>query len=141
MFIDKPTVATLIAIEDSAIIVIRVSDLENLVCTNHKLAIDIIKSLGYELENAVERVKNLALDDTFTKVTRLISYLSKSHGIESEDTLELDIELTRAELGSLIGTSRETVSRILNQLDKEGVLDVSGKHIKVLKREKLEEWL
>lgn len=127
--------------EDSVICVLRLEDLENLISSNNSLAIMIIKSLGMELESAVERVRSLALDDTYTKVTRLISYLSKSHGVVNGDVVELDVSLTRAELGSLIGTSRETVSRILNNLSKEGILDIDGRHIKILKREKLEEWL
>lgn len=141
VFKHTPSISTLVAIEDSLIYVMRIEDLETLIESNPNLAIDVIKSLGQELESSVERIRNLALDDTFTKVTRLISYLSKSHGIEREDSIELDVSLTRAELGSLIGTSRETVSRILNQLSREGILNIEGRNIKVLKRDKLEEWL
>ena len=45
------------------------------------------------------------------------------------------LEDTRAcfiEIGNLIGTTKETVSRVLNEFDKDGLISMKGKQVKIL---------
>lgn len=51
---------------------------------------------------------------------------------------EFDLPLNRNELADLICTSRETVSRILNNLAQEGIITIRGKHVKIIKKTLLE---
>lgn len=46
--------------------------------------------------------------------------------------------LNRQELADLVGTSKESVSRVLNQLQEEGIIEMTGKTISILKRNNLE---
>jgi CRP-like cAMP-binding protein len=45
--------------------------------------------------------------------------------------------ISRNEIGDLIGTTKETVSRVLNEFYKDGLIEISGKQITVLKKDLL----
>lgn len=50
---------------------------------------------------------------------------------------ELDVYLTHEVLGNIIGCSRVTVTRVLNELKAEGIIDTSNRRIKILDIEAL----
>lgn len=142
LFSELPSPATIMTIENSIIYVIKSTDIETLIKSNSKLAINLIKFLSKELQNALEKVKNMALNDAYVRTAKLLLDLSNTFGVLIGDSvLELNISLTREEMGSLIGSSRETVSRALSQLNKEKIIDTSSKNILINNRDKLEEWL
>lgn len=142
LFNDLPNPSTIMTIEDCLIYVFNVSDIESLVLNNSSLAIDIIEMLGFELIAAQNKIKSLALDDSYTRVIKLLLHLSEKYGtFISENSVELDLILTRSEMADVIGTSRETVSRILNQLSKEGVINIDEKKISITNKSKLRMWL
>ena len=47
------------------------------------------------------------------------------------------LPLSQAELANLIDTSRESVSRVLTEFDKDGIIRMTGKQIEILKKESL----
>ncbi|AFS78852.1 transcriptional regulator, Crp/Fnr family [Gottschalkia acidurici 9a] len=143
LFSDSLNPATIMTIEDSLVYTLKNSDLENLIRNNSDLALDFIKILSNELHNSQEKITNIALNDTYVRVAKLLLTLSSKHGIDSNDdnTLKLDLNLTREELASLIGTSRETISRALSQFSKENIIDIKGREIIICNKNKLEEWL
>lgn len=50
-----------------------------------------------------------------------------------------NLNLTKSELASLIGTSRESVSRLLREFHDAGIIEMNKNVIKILDEEKLEE--
>jgi CRP-like cAMP-binding protein len=45
--------------------------------------------------------------------------------------------LNQEDLGNLVDSSRESVSRILTEFDRDGIINISGKKIEILKRDTL----
>ena len=43
------------------------------------------------------------------------------------------IPVTRVGLSALVGCSRESIMNILSQFHEDGILEVKGRHIKILK--------
>ena len=50
---------------------------------------------------------------------------------------EFDLPLSRNEIADLVSTSRETVSRLLTNLDQEGIIAIEGRHIKIVDKKRL----
>ena len=134
LFNDFPNPATIETIEDSTIYIIRISHLEKILINNPSLSKDIIKLIGTSLLNAQEKIKTLALDDSYTKVIKMLISLSK-------DSNMIDLDLTRSELSSFIGISRETLSRTLSRLNKDKLIEMKDKIIFINNKEKLKEFL
>ena len=60
---------------------------------------------------------------------RLFERLSKEHGEETAGGILLDIRLTHADLASLIGSTRETVSTKLAELAHAGLIRFDNRAI------------
>lgn len=58
---------------------------------------------------------------------------------DSEVSYEFDVYLTHEVLGNIIGCSRVTVTRVLNDLKAEGIIDTSNRRIKILNLQRLKE--
>jgi len=80
---------------------------------------------------SVLRIPSSALQ----KLTRLLLRLASPN--EDKRVQEIPMMYTHAELAQLIGTSRETVTRLLNKLEGEEVIRVRGGVGQVLDRNKL----
>ncbi|MGF7056391.1 Crp/Fnr family transcriptional regulator [Brassicibacter mesophilus] len=132
--------ATVAAIEDSVIYCINNNDIEMLIKNNPDMALEIIKVLNKRLQEAQAKIKNMALNDTYVRVSQMLLRLSEKYGDLKNGVIELNVNLTREELASLAGTSRETVSRILSQFSKEKILKISGRKITILDINKIKEW-
>ncbi|WP_432664565.1 Crp/Fnr family transcriptional regulator [Wukongibacter baidiensis] len=141
IFNDISYPATAEVIEDAVVGVIRNYDLEKLIKSNTELGFNLIKILSKRLFNAQMKLKQLALNDTYSRTADTLIRLSKNVGIERNGQIEFDLDLSRQELANMIGTARETVSRILSRFKKEGSIDISGKKMVIKDIEKLESWL
>ncbi|MTI49353.1 Crp/Fnr family transcriptional regulator [Sporosalibacterium faouarense] len=137
--IDYP--ATVEAIEDTYVYILKNIDIENLLKDNSNIALEMIKILNKRLTQAQKKLKNIALNDTYVRAAQLILTLSDKYGKKIDGGLVIELSLTREELANLVGTSRETISRALSQFSKENAIEIKGRKIVVTDKEKLKEWL
>jgi CRP/FNR family transcriptional regulator len=141
IFNDVSYPATAEVIEDAVVGMILNSDLEKLIKVNSELGLNLIKVLNKRLYNAQLKLKQIALNDTYSRTAQAIIRLAEEHGKNKSEGVELKLELSRQELANMIGTARETVSRILSQFKKEGAIEISGKRIVIKDIKKLKSWL
>jgi CRP/FNR family transcriptional regulator len=138
LFNNLPYPATSIAVDDSCIGTIKNSDLERLILNNTMLALQLIKALSQRLLYAQQKIKNLALSDVLARTAETLLRLGQEHGVTGpggEITIMLD--MSRQDLASLVGTTRETVTRTLSSLKKEKIVDFDGQKLIILKPDKL----
>ncbi|KAB3530273.1 Crp/Fnr family transcriptional regulator [Alkaliphilus serpentinus] len=141
LFNDMNYPASAEVLEDTSLGMIRNADLEKLIMDHSDIALRIIKVLSKKLFTSQQKVKELALGDTYMRTAQVLLKLIREHGEESAGGLELKLGLSRQELANMIGTARETVSRALSQFKKEGSIDISGKRIVIKDIEKLRSWI
>jgi len=128
-------------LEDSCIGMIRNEDLEDLIKKNADIALHIIKVFSKKLYSSQQKVKELALGDTYARTAQTIIKLAQSNGKETSEGIELQLNLSRQDLANLIGTARETVSRALSQFKKEGSINIDKKKIIIKDIQKLKIWI
>lgn len=133
--------ATAEVLEDAVVGVIRNNDLEKLIKYNAEMGLNLIKILCKRLFNAQMKLKQLALNDTYSRTADTLLRLSQNLAVERNGRIEFDLELSRQELANMIGTARETVSRVLSRFKKEGSIDIIGKKIVIKDIDKLKSWL
>jgi CRP/FNR family transcriptional regulator len=68
----------------------------------------------------------------------LLANLFKLHGIIENNEMKLVLNLSRVEIASMLGTTTETVSRLMTELKKEKIIREKDKIIYILNREALE---
>ncbi|MDR3566268.1 MAG: Crp/Fnr family transcriptional regulator [Negativicutes bacterium] len=138
LFNNRSYPATAIATEDSEIGTIKNVDLEKLVLTNNALALQLIKALSQRLLYAQQKIKNLALSDVLARTAETLLRLGAEHGETRPDgKIAITLEMSRQDLASLVGTTRETVTRTLSSLKKEKIIDFDGQKMILLRPDKL----
>ncbi len=121
--------ATAIAMEDTQVGVIRKQTMEQITKEFPDITYKLLQVMSKRLRRAQERVRNLGLKNTKGRTASILVYLAQEYGGTKQAEVEIDLSLTQAELANLIGTSRETVSRILNKFKKQGLVTVARQKI------------
>ncbi|MFT8315303.1 MAG: Crp/Fnr family transcriptional regulator [Clostridium sp.] len=138
LFNDVSYPATVETMENSEIGIILNKDIEKMILSNNELALQIIKVLSKRLYRSQKTIKDMAFSDTYNRTSRTLLDLCERHGKETKTGIEIDIDITRQDIANMVGTSRETVSRIISDLKKEGVVDTSAKKIIIIDKGELE---
>lgn len=141
LFDDMPYPATAQALEDSRIALIRNSDLEKVLRQNPDIAVGMIRILNKRLMEAQSQIKSLALQDTRARTAEMLLRLASEQGRRVRDGIELDLNISRQELAGMVGTTRETVTRMLAFFKKKGLLDMDRSRILIKDLSELEDWI
>ncbi len=98
--------------------------------SDNSVAMLVVDMLSCRLRGLTETVLNLTADDVNTRIVKLLLRLSQRHGVPMADgSRQLDIPLTHQEIADMIGTTRQSVSSVINELKQQGILTVSGHRI------------
>jgi len=88
---------------------------------------------------AWQQTRMLALaPDTYAKLTQFLLQWAEKHGQQSPDGLRIALFMTHEEIAQNIGSSRESVSRILSDWKHRGVIRVNGGTLTITKPLELE---
>lgn len=102
--------------------------------TDPSLAMNMLAELSRRLRQMTRLVEELSLKEVPGRLAAYILYLS---GGSQSNNVELDI--TKGQLASLLGTIPETLSRILGKMSAQEVISVQGRKLKILDRTALED--
>ncbi|OFX22686.1 MAG: hypothetical protein A2V77_10745 [Anaeromyxobacter sp. RBG_16_69_14] len=126
---DEPRSASVIAAEPSRLLVLRRSDFRAHIAAHPCTALRALTELARRLRRADELIGDLALLDVFGRLTRKLRELADSDGEEVDGGVVIRNRPTQAELAAMIGSSRETVSRLLSEFARRGYLTMTGKRL------------
>ncbi|MGP3777356.1 Crp/Fnr family transcriptional regulator [Halanaerobium saccharolyticum] len=129
--------ASAVTMTDTEAIVFDQSELENLILKHPSIGVKLLREMSGRLRRAQQNVRDLALKDSSARVAGLLIFLAEKYGKKKKDRIILDISLTQQELASMIGSSRETVSRVLGQFESEDLIKTSRKKIIIYKLDKI----
>lgn len=132
--------ASAVTMTETDVIIFDQSELESLILKYPMIGIKLLREMSSRLRRAQENVRDLALKDSAARVAGLLLFLSEKYGKKKKNNIILDISLTQQELASMIGSSRETVSRVLGQFENEGLIKTSRKKIKIFDTEKIKSY-
>jgi CRP-like cAMP-binding protein len=88
----------------------------------------IMRVLGRLLNTAVELVEDLAFREVPARFARFLLGLVERRGERLDQAWLIPLELTTEEMASLLGTTRQTLSTLVNRWEREGILSRQGRH-------------
>lgn len=92
--------------------------------------------LNREYRDALSDATRMALSNSIAgRVSRLLLEMASGH---DESMPRLKISLTHEELAAMLGTSRESVTRILSELKRKDIIAVRGTSVTILRKDALE---
>ena len=110
-----------------------------LIRENPQLSLNMIGGLSFWLRRFVDLVEELSLKDVSARVSKYLLDLSIRSGRKQEEGIAFELEVSKTQLASRLGTISETLSRAFRKLQDRQIIRVEGKKITVLDREALEE--
>ena len=105
-----------------------------------EVALKIIRVLGQRLRQSMELVRDLSFKQVPHRLAGLLLKLGEEYGSETGEGILIDLPLSRQELADIVGTSRETITRELKKMEREGMIVVDRRLITVRDFEKLRAW-
>ncbi|MGG1399446.1 Crp/Fnr family transcriptional regulator [Bacillus salipaludis] len=127
--------------EDANLIVIPIDKFEEILISYPELCIKLFKVLGEKIVDLQNRLEEQILHNTYEQIVLLLIRLCKSNGEQIDDQFKLTTQFTNRELANMIGTSRETVSRTINQLKKKEFIFLDDDGYYFIDRESLKQEL
>jgi CRP/FNR family cyclic AMP-dependent transcriptional regulator len=128
---NEPRSATAIAAEESELLSLHRTDFQTVLSDNRNILGSFIKILTSRLRRANHQISTLALLDVYGRVARVILEMAREEGKRLKDGRIAFRRATHQEIANRIGTTRETVTRMLKELERQGLIDVQGKEIVV----------
>lgn len=125
------------ALEESTIAFIPKEDFLKVLALSETLSKRLLKTLSHEF---VVLINSLTLFGQRTVRERLalqLVVLREKYKVNFQPGMPVDINLSRDDLASLVGTVRENVVRILTEFKQAGILTTKGRKITVLEIKKL----
>jgi|SRR5690554_5915195 len=112
-------------LEEAHLIYIPIHSFEMVLANNPQICIKIFRILGDKIVDLQNRLEEQILHNTYEQIISLLLRLAKNYGVEKEKNLYIiKNNFTNRDLANMIGSSRETVNRTLNQLKKKNLIRV-----------------
>lgn len=124
-----PRSADVIAVTEVEIFALDAKDLSAAIQLQPKLALSLIATLSRRLRHTNSRLEDMAFHDATHRIMRVVLNVATA-GLETQGVPVVQ-GMTHYDIATLAGTSRETASRVISQLARNGIVTTKGRRIHV----------
>lgn len=139
-FHEEPYPATAEAIVDTALLAIPVRAFERMLLGTPSIAVKIMRVMSEKIRELQGKLQELTGQDVQDRGQSFLLKLAEYYGTSKDGEIRIAIPMTHQDIANVIGTTRETVNRLLNQLRKEGILDADRNGFVIYDLEGLRRW-
>lgn len=126
-------------LEESRVYQISREAFQNYIRENPDFGLRLIEILGGRLKQAQARIEDLVFRQVPSRVARLLLTLAESHGRVTTSGIRVEFPLTHQEIADMVGSSRVTVTQILNRFKSSHWIDIESKRVTIHNLDALEE--
>ncbi len=91
------------------------------------LALGLLQAIETRLRRTAASLQDALMHDATTRVSRRLATLAREHGKPHRDGILVDAPLTQGDLAQLVGSSRETVNKVIADIAARGLIRVQGR--------------
>jgi CRP/FNR family transcriptional regulator len=121
----KTTPASVIALADSLIAIISDSDFYSILFAQQKVVRNLLEILSARLRNSWDTIQLLNFKNASQRAIMLFVMLSEEYGKRTSEGIVLNIRLTHQDISDMTGLTRETVTRVIDKLQKSGDISIT----------------
>ncbi len=131
LFADRPRTTFAIVLDDALLCMARAEDLFELLNREPKMAMNVANLMSDRLVEMTATVEDLSYSRLSDRLVHLLERLAHEHGKPCDGGVEITVRLTHADIASLVGSTRETVTLELARLIRAGRLKQRGQALVV----------
>ena len=117
---ESPRSASVMSLEECKIYVLNKSQFEAFLKQDTAVCLRVMRGLTRRLRELTDNMRDMALMDVYGRIVKTLTNLAE----EQDGKLVITDKLTHKDLASMVGSSREMVSRIMKELSKGGYITV-----------------
>lgn len=114
-----------------------IEDLEELMVDNKPLSLKIYKLIGIRFRKLERKLESLVFKDARSRIIEFLKDMAEERGQKVGFEMMIKNHLTHKDIASLTGTSRQTVTTILNELKEKNIINFDRRRILIRDMEQL----
>lgn len=108
--------------EETLLCSLQKDDFEKFLVERPQIALKLLQLLSERLKERDALLEQLALGDIRDRVLHLLLKLSDQFGVKEGEYHKIDLPITHQELANMIGSTRESITIVLNELAQEDII-------------------
>jgi len=132
-----PRMSTAKALTDVMVVTMNRTELREWIAARPQVAEQLMRVLARRLRRMTTSRSDLVFADAPGRVAKLLLRLAQRFGVQRDGSVEVNHDLTQDELAQLVGSSRETVNKILGDFTNRGWITLYGKGLLISDTERL----
>ncbi|MFW6022185.1 MAG: Crp/Fnr family transcriptional regulator [Bacillota bacterium] len=124
-------------IDEARLVILSFEDLESIIRKEPGMAIKIIEALAKKTRLLASQIRELVFQDAEGRLASLLLRFDNEFGVEVKSGKMIDIILTHQEVANLMGSSRVTVTKLINRFIDEKIIKIYKRKIVILDKEGL----
>lgn len=132
MISDEPANLSAVALEDMEVCFIPKAEILVFFDNNNQFSMNVMKDICGDLREADDHVVAMAQKNVKSRLAETLLNLETNFGKNPDGSLH--VQLSREELGGMIGTATESCIRLLSDLKKLDFIELDGKKISLKDR-------
>lgn len=129
------------AINATTLVVVRKIRFEELLLKYPAIALKVATTLGVRMREAEAIIQEMVCWQVPGRLAMLLLKMSERAGIETVTGTKITLRLTHEEIACMIGTSRQTVTALLNIFKQENSIAIEEREMYILDIERLSKWI
>ncbi len=129
--------ATAIALDDARVFRLPASAFSELIGQHPLVAQTIIRELGSRLREAEARIRELQAERVERRIARTLLRLTGKTGQKTPDGIQIELPQSRQHLAELSGATLTTVSRVLSEWDRQGLILAGRERLTIVRPHEL----
>jgi CRP-like cAMP-binding protein len=125
------------SVEKSTIVLIPGEVMHELMESHVGITLGVTKMIGMRRRRIEQRLKNLLFLSNRERLAHLLLELAEQYGTQENGGLRLRIQLSHQDLANIVGSTRETVTVVLGEMQQQGLLSLGRRRIVILDLAKL----
>lgn len=114
---------------DASVLAVKVDIFKEMMMKNPNLVFCVVNFLGKKLKYTEERLESLVLNDARERIVQFLKVNAQTFGQPIGFELLLKHDFTQQDIANFTGTSRQTVTTVLNDLKKNNKIHFRRKSI------------
>jgi CRP-like cAMP-binding protein len=124
--------ATAQALEDSSALAIESGFLHKMLETSPKISFDLMTLMTSYIQEMQARYRELATERVEQRVANALIRLAGQSGIKSMKEAGIELSLSRQDIAEMTGTTLYTVSRLLSEWERQGIIETGRERISII---------
>lgn len=121
------------AVEEAVVLFVSKESFQELCLAHPQVALKVLRVVGSRLRRLVGIIEELSFTTVRHRLAAFLLRLAKHAGVQVGRSISFTLPDSNQEIASQIGTVRELVSRNLNRLQAEGLIQIDGRTVTILK--------